>query len=319
MMMLALCWRPEQAFQAPDTDLLELSISTAGTMTDHRRAEISKNVQILEIQPLLPPLTALRPAEELDKTGDNYFNNLDYCRALKCYRQAQQLEPNEALYLHKEALVHLRQGSFVDHKKACEKAIQISQGLHQTQAKAEEHFEKGHELLRKQRSTEAVREYNKAISLNPSCAKYYRGRSDAYSWLDEYHLALRDADIAINHDSSDAPTWNLKGECHFALKQYPRALEAFNEALKLDGTEWVYRRNRYNTLTKLGQYESALVDADALVELSPKNALNWNRKGECHFFLKEYQAAMDAFKRASALSPNISYQQNFHRARSALT
>lgn len=51
----------------------------------------------------------------------------------------------------------------------------------------------------------------------------------------EPNQGLKDADKAIEIDPSFVKAWVRKGTCHQMMKEYHKAMEAFDKGLALDG------------------------------------------------------------------------------------
>jgi len=69
---------------------------------------------------------------------------------------------------------------------------------------------------------------------NPKDHVPYSNRAACYQKLMEWQLALKDADRCVEMDPTFVKGWSRKGGIHFFLKEYHRALEAYDRILKLD-------------------------------------------------------------------------------------
>ncbi|XP_025076895.1 protein STIP1 homolog isoform X2 [Pomacea canaliculata] len=84
---------------------------------------------------------------------------------------------------------------------------------------------------------EAILHYTHAIKLEPSNHLLYSNRSYAFLKLDQYYLALEDANQTIKLQPSWPKGFYRKGEVEFAACQYSMALMSYRQALLLDPTD----------------------------------------------------------------------------------
>lgn len=95
----------------------------------------------------------------------------------------------------------------------------------------------------------AIRAYSDAIKRNPNNATYYSNRAISYIKVREYALALADANKCVQLDPSFIKGWVRKGMAHHYLKEYYKALEAYDMGFKIDPEyeelkEWAARSSQ---------------------------------------------------------------------------
>jgi stress-induced-phosphoprotein 1 len=100
--------------------------------------------------------------------------------------------------------------------------------------KAEEHRLAGNALFEKGDFPGAVKEYTEGLRRDPNSKSLYSNRCAAYLKLMEAPYALKDAEKCIQLDSNFVKGWARKGNCHHLMKEYHKALEAFDKGLKID-------------------------------------------------------------------------------------
>jgi cytochrome c-type biogenesis protein CcmH/NrfG len=76
----------------------------------------------------------------------------------------------------------------------------------------------------------------------------------------------------ISSDQNDAQSWYLLGRCYMSQQKYPKAYEAYQQAVYRDG----------------------------------KNPTFWCSIGVLYYQINQYRDALDAYSRAIRLNPNIS-------------
>jgi hypothetical protein len=100
--------------------------------------------------------------------------------------------------------------------------------------KAVEEKDKGNEFFRMKKYKEAVVCYTKAIEYDPSNHTYYSNRSAAYFHLDQFELALKDAEKCILLCPSWVKGHFRKGKALIGLRQYQDAINALKQGLKIE-------------------------------------------------------------------------------------
>lgn len=115
-----------------------------------------------------------------------------------------------------------------------------------------------------------------------------------------------------------------KGNAHFKAGEFDLAVEAFSDAIKLDGSDAVFWSNRSGAYLKLGRGNEARADAVKAVELKPDWWKAWNRRAAADEFLGRWADAEKAYSKAEELmralpggaAPNLdSVQEGLARAR----
>jgi tetratricopeptide (TPR) repeat protein len=79
----------------------------------------------------------------------------------------------------------------------------------------------------------AVKDFNKAITLKPTCKGYYN-RGLAHAYLDEFELAISDFSKAIEHDCNYANAWFNRGYWRDVIGKREEAVGDMKKALELD-------------------------------------------------------------------------------------
>ncbi len=99
---------------------------------------------------------------------------------------------------------------------------------------AEAHKDAGVELFKKGDYPGAVKEFDEGLRRDPLNVALYSNRSAAFIKLLEPAQGLRDATKALELDPKFIKAWARKGTCHQLLKEYHKALEAYDKGLSLD-------------------------------------------------------------------------------------
>ena len=155
------------------------------------------------------------------------------------------------------------------------------------------YLEKGNEYLGFQGSNRvyispnylaAIKEYDKALEINPEFkdAYYYRGKS--YHGLAKYENAIKDFTTLINKDP---------GNDDYYLHRSSSYLEMANEK----------SANPLTTDPAENYYKIAITDATKTLELNPNSELAYYNRGKAYYGLKNYQQAITEYNQCIAINP----------------
>ncbi|KAL3645344.1 Hsp70-Hsp90 organizing protein 3 [Castilleja foliolosa] len=99
---------------------------------------------------------------------------------------------------------------------------------------ADEEREKGNQNFKEQKYPEAIKHYTESIKRNPNNPKAYSNRAASYTKLGAMPEGLKDAEKCIELDPTFSKGYTRKGAVQFFMKEYEKALETYQEGLKLD-------------------------------------------------------------------------------------
>jgi len=99
---------------------------------------------------------------------------------------------------------------------------------------AEQARQEGNELFKEGKYPDAISKYSDAMKRNPKDHVPYSNRAACYQKLMEWQLALKDAETCVAMEPTFVKGWSRKAGIHFYLKEYHKAMDAYNEILKLE-------------------------------------------------------------------------------------
>ncbi|MCX5697707.1 MAG: tetratricopeptide repeat protein, partial [Candidatus Omnitrophica bacterium] len=143
----------------------------------------------------------------------------------------------------------------------------------------------------------------KAPAAKEEAAHHYATGNYFYS-KGEYEKALQPYQEAIRLEPSNATYQNKLGNTFFALGRFPEAVRCYQEAVRLEPNEVIYQHNLGSAYNKQGNYADAVPPYEATVRLEPNNATYQNGLGHTYYTLRRYADAVPPYEAAVRLEPN---------------
>ena len=120
----------------------------------------------------------------------------------------------------------------------------------------------------------------------------YNNRGNAYTTKGEYDRAVQDYDQSIKLDPSYTKSFNNRGVAYQKKGEYDRAISDFDDAIKLDSNYASALANRAETYLSKGEYERAVRDFDEAIRVKPTLEALWNGRCWTKAIIGELQAAL---------------------------
>lgn len=117
----------------------------------------------------------------------------------------------------------------------------------------------------------AIKEFDKAIKINPEVEIFYKNRAIAKMRLDDLKGAQKDLEIAKRKTPKDADVYYLIADCKHRLRQFKEALKYSNKSVRLDSKDKTHFFLRGLIRGSLKDYKGAVEDFEESIKLGNEN------------------------------------------------
>jgi Flp pilus assembly protein TadD len=125
----------------------------------------------------------------------------------------------------------------------------------------------------------ALKDYNKAIELNPNLALAFNDRGLLFYNADEYDRALEDFNRAIELDSKFETAFDNRGVTYFAKNDHDHALADYDYAIELNPDDLNAYWNRGDLYRSMSNREHAVADYRKALSLGPTETVKKEIEG----------------------------------------
>jgi tetratricopeptide (TPR) repeat protein len=132
----------------------------------------------------------------------------------------------------------------------------------------------------------------------------YNNRGNAYTAKSDYDRAIQDFDQSIKLNPTYIKPLNNRGVAYLRKGEYGLAIEAFDEAITLNPNYGEAFANRARAHLKKKEYDRAASDYDAAIGLDPNLSAVWSGRCWTRAILGALQAALEDCNKALQLDSN---------------
>jgi predicted Zn-dependent protease len=172
--------------------------------------------------------------------------------------------------------------------------------------KAYEHYDKGEDLRQKGQYSQALSEYNQALSIK-NMPKPHHGIGLVYYAQNNYAQAINEYKTAIGINSGYIPPLNDLGLAYMKQNQYNDAESAFKKAV----SSYENFDDAWSNLGEVFYYKKLYPDAiqalEMAISLNSKHPRAFTTLGLSYEVSGDIQKAIDAYEQAIQIAPNDSY------------
>jgi tetratricopeptide (TPR) repeat protein len=140
-------------------------------------------------------------------------------------------------------------------------------------------------------------------------ATAFNNRGVAYRLKGEYDRALQDYEQAIRLNPGNANAYNNRGIVYRIKGEFGRAIADYDEAIWLKNGDFpAAYYNRALAYADKGEYEQSLRDFDVVLRFNPRNALALYARGLTLLKKGDSEAGRDEISAAKAIDPDVADQ-----------
>ena len=161
----------------------------------------------------------------------------------------------------------------------------------------------------------AIEDFTEALNRNPDYFDALMNRGIAYHMGEDYDSAIGDFNRALLIDSTSkraAPIYNMRGSSLSRKGEYPRAIEDFGNAIKLNDQYVQAYVNRGDAYSATRQFVPAIADFNTAIKLTRTNPLVYIHRGDAREQRADFAGAISDYSAAIGLDPN-SWEAFSHR------
>ena len=141
-------------------------------------------------------------------------------------------------------------------------------------------------------------------------AKRFLAIGDTYSKLKQYPRAIKAFDKSISLNPNANTFYSHRGNAYYHLKHYNKAIQDYTKVIQLDFISAYIYNDRGNAYRKLGRVDQAIIDYAKAIELDSTFAYAYNGWGNAYFESKEYDKAIIYYTKAIQLDSSYAYVYN---------
>lgn len=154
---------------------------------------------------------------------------------------------------------------------------------------------------------------NVLMAGSPVCAEsaqmWYNKGNDLAN-LGKYEEAIEAYDQALKIDPEYVKAWYNKGSSLAILERDEEAIKAYDQALKYDPEKVDAWYNKGNSFYNLGKYEEAIDVYDQVLKIDPEYINAWTNKGNSLYVLGRSDDAIEAYNQALKIDSENTYAQD---------
>jgi tetratricopeptide (TPR) repeat protein/S1-C subfamily serine protease len=217
--------------------------------------------------------------------------------ATRLNTQAQKVETTPTLELNQQKVKSIQTAIL---------SVDVSQG----NTTASQWLERGNQLWRLSRYSEAIQAFDAAIKQKPKFIHLaYYGKGLALGSSGKYPEAITVLQQAVQSQPDFVPAWDKLSSVYRESNQLDKALAAIDKAIQLQPNNPNLYNQKYGVLSDFKKYREAEAAINKAIELSPRAAF-YNNRGIVRKELGDKQGAIDDYNLAIKFNPNLALAYN---------
>jgi tetratricopeptide (TPR) repeat protein len=160
------------------------------------------------------------------------------------------------------------------------------------------------------RLDKALADANEAIRLDANEPKSFAGRCAIFDLNGQYDRAIADCSEALRLKPDFALAFKDRGAAYYFKKDYQTAIADYNEAIRLDPKNAKAFTDRTAAYSKLGRFDQAIADDSEAIRIDPLTPEFFDNRGLSYAALSEYDRAIADYNEAIRLKPQANFLTN---------
>jgi tetratricopeptide (TPR) repeat protein len=149
--------------------------------------------------------------------------------------------------------------------------------------------------------TKAMKDFEKAVELNPDYWKATHNRGVSYAVAQRFDEAIADFTRVVELKPDYLNAWFNRAEIHFEHGRYEEAAADYGKAIELKPDDYDALLRRGHALFHLRRFREALADYDRTVELAPEKIESLVNRGDAYRNLGQWREAAEDYRKAILL------------------
>ena len=244
-------------------------------------------------------------ARDINPNYDGVLNNEAFSlNALKKYKKAIKKYKKALVINPKDEIIHSGLGTAYKNNKQYDEAIEsYTEAINLAKSKRENYYEfkecyynKGNCYVLKKKHQDAIIPYLETLGIEEE--DIVEGEKKI---IDENKRNEEDKDI-------DKNIWNNLGVCYKHMKNYPKAMICYKQAILYDEKYKTPYKNLGVVYNIKEKYEDAIINFDKAFEIDNKYKEALNNKGISYNNMMKFEEAIEEFEKVLELDPK--YKEN---------
>lgn len=226
--------------------------------------------------------------------GNTLYKSKQFDDAIAAYEEAIVLDPTNMTFVSNKAAVYFTTKKYDECIETCNQAIEVGQANRAP-------FEDRAKVL-----TRCAKAYQKKGDLGMAIEMCKKSQLESFDkpterLLKNMQLEKRKADTLAYQDDDKAEEAKQEGNTHFRNKEFGKAVNCYEEAVKRAPKNPAIRNNLAAALCKIMDFNGAKREIETAIDLDEKYVKAWARKGDIEVLMKENHKALESYKKGLAL------------------
>ena len=293
--------KEREALMKRERELLEKRAKEEEAERDRKRRE-EKERKEREVAEKAAAEAAGRTPEQnkalaIKEQANKLYTQKQFRDALSLYEEASALDPTNITYINNKSACYLEMGEVEKAREVALLAVDVGRENRADYIMIARALTRIGSTYMKEEDYEKAIEYFKKSLLDDRNANTLNLLRKAEKLRDE-KKQKEYYSVELSQKAKE------EGNEFYKKQKYAEAIKCYTEAVKRQPDNHVNYSNRAACFIKLMALPEALKDADKCIELDPKFAKGYLRKGQVHFLLKENQKALEAYDAGLKVDPS---------------